>query len=411
LHGRNGSEVEEMSYWKDPFCESRVTVQLRATWFGRLAFVLPGALLHADYASPVRYALLRDFASVTALVLEDRIFDDAQEESILVLAKGFRQPGCSLRIATTTVQGLEASVCDLEQLGLSPQQCVASGKRWSRASLLSPSMAIYSRIAKDGIKLGRVADVRIGTVTGANDYFILTPSEARKRGISRKSTTPILTRSADLGLEFTSADIEKLLSADEKCLLLKGTARAESVQRYLRSGRRRKIHMHHKCRVRQPRHAVNVERRCDAFLRYMCADGPALTINRADVTCTNSLYALSWKQPVSELALSLAIQSTITQLSAEIEGRVLGGGLLKLEPSDALRLVVPPVVPKLLELADAVSNDSLQSVAIAKIGSIVDEVFTDVLYTRTELASLQSMLRRLRHMRRPARKSSMTHSP
>jgi adenine-specific DNA-methyltransferase len=46
---------------------------------GRLALILPGSLVHADYASVVRSSLTNAFGKVTAIFLQERIFPEAEE--------------------------------------------------------------------------------------------------------------------------------------------------------------------------------------------------------------------------------------------------------------------------------------------------------------------------------------------
>ena len=361
---------------------------------GRLAFVLPGAVLHADYAGRVRQAFLERFASVSALILEERVFDDAEEESVLILAEGFGGGSDKLRIGSAAVKEIEAADADLEELATTSYKPISSTERWSRG-LLSRSLAVYSRVARRMVELGSLADLRIGTVTGGNEYFILRPSEAALRGIRRHWTTPIIARSAGLGLEFTNADLNELIAKDEKCLLVSGGSKHAAIRNYFRAGRRLGIHLRQKCRTRYPWHSVRLETRCDAFLKYMCSSGPALTVNAADVACTNSLYAVSWKMPVNAKMIALAVQSTIAQLSAECSGRVLGGGLLKLEPSDARRILIPPITPRLIRAVTSVPS----RVSTASVAERIDEALIGDAYAADELVRLRSMLRQLRRMR------------
>lgn len=50
--------------------------------------VLPGALLHTDYSSKVRELFNRRFEKVNIYLLQERIFDNTQEESVIVCAEG-----------------------------------------------------------------------------------------------------------------------------------------------------------------------------------------------------------------------------------------------------------------------------------------------------------------------------------
>src|SRR3546814_9311549 len=56
---------------------------------GRLGFVLPAELLHANYAAPVRRFLFENFAQVDLVLFEERVFAEAETEALLLLADGY----------------------------------------------------------------------------------------------------------------------------------------------------------------------------------------------------------------------------------------------------------------------------------------------------------------------------------
>lgn len=367
---------------------------------GRLAFVLPGAVLHADYASTIRRTLRREFESVTVLILEDRVFEDAEEESVLVLGENFGHGGKSLRVAHISLKDIEHATPRLDALGVEYPEKGDLGQRWCRSESSRRALQVYSALAKCGRRLGDLADIRIGTVTGANDFFILSKSKARIHQIRQYWTRPILSRSAGLGLELTNKDLERLINEDSECLLLSGGIHSEAVKRYLRKGRRLGIHLRQKCAIRTKWHSVRVENRCDAVLRYMCALGPVLALNRASVACTNSMYAIQWKSGVNPQEIAIGMLSSLCQLSAEIHGRVLGGGLLKLEPSDAVNLVLPPSAPEHFSRQEFLLLSGMcKSGQIEEARRRVDRAFLDIFWTRSELEIVESMLRSFRGFR------------
>ena len=69
-------------------------------------------------------------------------------------------------------------------------------------------------------KLGDISRLRIGTVTGANKFFVLSPSRAVQLGISGRYLRPIVAKFSDLkGAAFTDTDIAQLREKDRSCLL------------------------------------------------------------------------------------------------------------------------------------------------------------------------------------------------
>ena len=78
------------------------------------------------------------------------------------------------------------------------------------------------------------------------------------------------------------------------------------------------------------------------FLTYMSGVAPNLVKNAAAATCTNALHAVHPRNGGGEDRLLDVWDSTFVQLSCELEGHALGGGMLKLEPRKAARVVMPP---------------------------------------------------------------------
>ena len=58
---------------------------------GRMGLVLPAELLSVNYAGEVRSFLLRTFKHVDLVLFTERVFPDAQEEVVLLLADGYKR--------------------------------------------------------------------------------------------------------------------------------------------------------------------------------------------------------------------------------------------------------------------------------------------------------------------------------
>ena len=78
----------------------------------------------------------------------------------------------------------------------------------------------------------------------------------------------------------------------------------------------------------------------DLFLSYMSSGAPALVENQARCACTNAVHAVQLRKGASRTVLRRGWNNPLTALSCEIEGHPLGGGVLKLEPREALRVAV-----------------------------------------------------------------------
>jgi hypothetical protein len=116
-----------------------------------------------------------------------------------------------------------------------------------------------------------------------------------------------------------------------------------AVKRYLDSKAGLIARRSYKCSNRSPWYAVPDVTTPDGFLTYMSGEGPSLVANTAGCTCTNSIHAVRMKSTRGFSELQAAWSHPLTQLSVEIEGHPLGGGMLKMEPREASRVVLPRV--------------------------------------------------------------------
>jgi hypothetical protein len=97
----------------------------------------------------------------------------------------------------------------------------------------------------------------------------------------------------------------------------------------------------------------------DLFLTYMSGRAPNLVRNSAAVTCTNAIHGVRVRREGDVDLITRRWSSPYVQLSCELEGHPLGGGMLKLEPREAAHIVLPTSenIPTraLMEIDEAVS--------------------------------------------------------
>lgn len=112
------------------------------------------------------------------------------------------------------------------------------------------------------------------------------------------------------------------------------------IQAYLRHGELEEVPNRYKCRVRQFWHAVPHVRIADAFLSYMSGEQPLLVTNVANLVAPNTLHVLRFADSHHPSFYAASWRTSLTRLSCELEGHALGGGLFKLEPSEAENVLV-----------------------------------------------------------------------
>lgn len=301
----------------------------------RLALVLPAELLHTDYGQPVRDLLLRRFGSIIIVAFDRGVFSDAQVDAVLLLASSDDRRGLRV-VRLPDERALDALDID----AYADAATLTPAPRWSSAVDVGAG-SVYEEVLASGvaIPLGALASVDIGFVSGANDFFILSPADAERRGLPTDALTPTMRRPGDIpGLLASEGDVRLLLD-----LRRRPEPSNPFVLAYLEEGEASGVASRYKCRVRRPWYAVPLPRsKPDAFLPYMSHLGPRLIVNDAGAWSSNLLHGvtLGLLSPRPR-ALAAALASSITLLSAEIEGRAYGGGVLKLETKEAERLMAP----------------------------------------------------------------------
>ena len=313
---------------------------------GRLAFVVPAEIGHAVYARDVVRYLLGAFGRVEVIAVRQKLFPDLSEDCWLLRASGFG--GRAEAIHFARLGSLSADYC---AWGFEPVSKEELGRWGYRLRALLVSEAIRSAylglaVRAPARRLGSVARVGIGYVTGANDFFHLRPSTAAALGIPGELLRVSVRSNRDLVVDDVDHDVVRSWIADDRPVLLLNlagaTALPKAVEAYLESAAGRDARRAYKCSNRRPWFAVPDVRTPHAFLSIMSGRGPRLVGNSAGVTCTNSVHAVEFLNGADPMRYVRTWRNELTTLSCEIEGHSLGGGVLKMEPAAARRVLLAP---------------------------------------------------------------------
>lgn len=314
---------------------------------GRMAFVVPAEIGHAPYAAPLLEHLIQRFSTVHVLAVREKLFPDLSEDCWLLYADGFG--GRSAHIRFTSVDRFTPGRRPPRRfLLINVEEWRDSWKRRLRPFLISSeARELYRQIAAraDSRRFGELASIGIGYVTGANDFFHLRPSDVDRWEIPNDFLHPSVRNGRALPpSRLTTGVVDRWRRNDDQMLLLrlpKTTDLPRSVRRYLETDAARTARTAYKCRVRDPWYSVPDVQIPDLFLTYMSGLEANLVRNDARCTCTNSVHSVRIKKDVTVKSYLQSWGSPFVQLSCEIEGHPLGGGMLKLEPREATDIVLP----------------------------------------------------------------------
>ncbi|MHA3022035.1 HsdM family class I SAM-dependent methyltransferase [Mycobacterium sp. BMJ-28] len=311
----------------------------------RMALVLPAELLSVNYAAPVRKFLFDRFAAVELVMFDEQVFPEAEADVVLLLADGFGG-GPSGHAVIHRARNAAALTSELAQRHWSPRD---PADKWVSGLVGAAPVEQLHLLHDTGrfVTLDQWGDTTLGMVTGNNGFFALSPERVRELGLRPADLLPLSPPgSAHLrGLTLTDAQLRRLGQDGKSIHLFRpGSTASVAAQRYIDAGYAAGVHLAYKCRVRNPWFTVPLVPPAHLLLTCMNADTPRLVTNRAAAHHLNSVHGVYLRDEVCALGqdlLPLAALNSATVLHAEIVGRSYGGGILKVEPREADRWLVP----------------------------------------------------------------------
>ena len=224
----------------------------------------------------------------------------------------------------------------------------ATSASWTRYLLDRPALEAFEIAAAAGAgPLGDVVRFEVSIVTGANDFFSASDATVSAHGLSPWAR-PLLPRIRHApGLVLTAADMTEARRRGARTNLLDFAADRPDptvdpgAGAYLRDGWSRGLAERYKCRIREPWFRVPGIRRGSLLLSKRCHFHPRVVLDTADVFTTDTIYRGEVTADVAPGALAAMFHNALTLLSAELEGRSFGGGVLELVPSEIARLALP----------------------------------------------------------------------
>ena len=353
---------------------------------GRLAMVVPAEIIHVLHAQSLRSYLGTECRRVVIIDPEELWFEKTLQGVVLLLAEKHGSGSkASEGLGIYAVRGREFLDRDPEVIFQTPK-CI-NGKtiegKWTQA-LLNESTKNVLDEAKNHPNVHRfkdVADVDVGIVTGANNYFLVTDGIMQRYHL-QKWAHPMFGRSKHCpGVIYDQRQHEANAKQGHPTNFIwftnNGTKLDSLEKSYIRLGEEQALHTRYKCRIRSPWYTVPSVYATEIGMLKRSHHAPRLILNSIGAYTTDTAYRIRSKKVRADTLVS-CFMNPLTALSAELEGRHYGGGVLELVPSEIERLVVPL-------LADGVLD-------VGKLDSAVREVPTDQIL---ETHGCKQVLRRL----------------
>lgn len=375
---------------------------------GRLAMLVPEAILQTDYAAPLRKMLAERFEQSRLIHIRDRQFDHTDEAVVALACSGF---GGSGRVETLAVDSVE----DVRSVLLDANECAGHCAPFPPATgeAGAEGISVLGRIQQSDVtvRLEELASIKVGVVTGANQHFIRSREDLDSLEVPVGCRHGIVSRTRWLkGLEFTENDYEALVDAGAAALLVRPRDAEDDrvVDSWIQEGVTAGIDGRYKCALRSDWFRIDLPSLPDAFATCARAGSPLLVLNRDACLNTNAIHSVRWKSDLEVAPEAVAVGFLTSAVSAwvELRGRRYGGGVLKIEPGTLKRLPVPLVdgAEDAFENIDRLLRDGREEEARSAADERVLRKGMEL--GNLEIASLQALRAGLMEWRRPSREAN-----
>jgi adenine-specific DNA methylase len=318
---------------------------------GRLAMVVPSELLHVLHARSLRRFLLEQCARVLVLDPEDIWFGETLQGVVLLLAQKRECAGAGdADVAILPVKDRTTLAHPpgdhFRRADFFPASVL--NDKWMLGLLTPGERSLLRGLASNPAvrPLGELASVDVGIVTGANRFFLVPDAVVREHGLGAWAH-PMFGRSEHVrGVIYDSKDHQENQERGLPANFLWFGDRPldefpETTRRYIRRGEAQGLHRRYKCRIRTPWYNVPSVYAAPLGMLKRSHHFPRLILNAAGAYTTDTAYRIALGREVRAADLVVSFVNSLTALTAELEGRHYGGGVLELVPSEIERVLVP----------------------------------------------------------------------
>jgi adenine-specific DNA-methyltransferase len=315
---------------------------------GRLAMVVPAEIIHVMHAQSLRSYLGAQCSRIVIVDPEEIWFSETLQGAVLLMAQKKTSP-----IERNEGVGIYP-VRDRQFTHLAPAAVFTAPRpingatvagKWTRALLSVSTRELFDELEAH-IKVHRfneIAAVDVGIVTGANKFFLVDDKTVERFGL-QKWAHPMFGRSEHCpGIIYDNQQHQENARIGHPTNFIwfqsDQAIKDTRARAYVQLGERQNLHTRFKCRVRSPWYAVPSVYATEVGMLKRCHHIPRLILNRAGAYTTDTAYRIRSK--ASADLLVACFLNPLTALSAELEGRHYGGGVLELVPSEIEKLLIP----------------------------------------------------------------------
>ena len=347
---------------------------------GKMAMVIPAELFQVKYAAETRVYLSKFFERITILTFKKLVFENIQQEVVLLLCEKSVNHGKGIRvIECENLDDLES--IDFEKInGSNVKPIDHSSEKWTKYFLTEDEINLLKNLKSDKriIACGDILDVDVGLVTGRNEFFMLKEEQVKKWGLE-KYTIPVASKSNQLkGIIFSDNDFNLNSKAQNSIHLfippnVDFDELPEPCKKYILYGEEKKFHTGYKTRIRKRWYITPSLWIPDAFALRQVGDYPKLIINETEASSTDTIHRVRFKTDIDRRSLVISFMNSLSFAFSEITGRSYGGGVMTFEPTEIEEIKIP--TPVELNVDFELVDSLIRERKIEEVLDIVDKEF------------------------------------
>lgn len=347
---------------------------------GKIAFIVPTDLLQVSYAKQLREFLFDNLSSLTVVTFDDLVFDEIQQDVVLLLGEKGKSTLIKEKIHDLRVINLKDSEDLKDEVFNVPFDQYASygSEKWTKFYLSRKERNFYeNEFPKHMKNFNDFAKGEIGVTTGNNDFFVVNDTTIENYKL-RKYARPLLGRSVEIkGVFYEENDLKSNVVAAQKVWLLdfNGEKLSTHAQKYIDYGVQNGDNIGYKLSLRKRWYDVPSIWIPEAFLLRRIGAFPRIVKNEIQATSTDTFHRIKFHENVNISKFLFLMYSSPTLLTFELEGRVFGGGALEILPGDLVNVKLP-IVDDLLDydqLIKELDDKFRRGISIFNVSSWVNE--------------------------------------